>query len=138
MSVDADNRVGADLGGIAPEIGARILAFAAAVHAGPGAEGAGTNDGSAVRCLKSEGCVGRMREAGEAGQRFGSDEFSFASELHAADDGGEVHVAAALAGSEKRALHLDCAGKNRGTAIGDAETAIGVTMKSEFGFGIVA
>jgi hypothetical protein len=79
-----------------------------------------------------------MCEAGEAGESFGRDEFSFASELHAADEGREVDIAAALAGSEDRALHLSGAGKNGRSAIGNSETSVGVTVKSEFDSGVGA
>ncbi len=82
--------------------------------------------------------VGRVREAGKAGQRCGRNELRFAAELHGADDGGQVHVAAALAGSDERALDMDCAGQNGGAGVGDAETAIGVTVKSEMRAGKIA
>jgi len=48
---------------IAPEICAGIFAFAAAMHAGPGTEGSGADDGCAVRHLKREGGAGGMGQA---------------------------------------------------------------------------
>ncbi len=136
LSVDADYRAGADSGGIAPEVCPGVLAFAAAVHAGPGAKCARADDGSAVRRLQPESRVSRVRQAGKPGKRFGSDKFSFAPELHAADDGGQIHVAAALARSQKRALNLNRPGKNGGAGIGNSQTAIGVAVKSEFDIGV--
>ena len=55
-----------------------------------------------------------------------------------ADHRGQVHVAAALAGAEQRALHLHRAGQNRGARVGDAEAAIGVAVKSELRAGEIA
>src|ERR1019366_9693727 len=69
LSVDADDRVGAYFGGLAPEIGSRILAFAAAVHAGPGAESARPDARSSVRRFQTQGSIGRMRKAGESSKR---------------------------------------------------------------------
>ena len=77
-----------------------------------------------------------MRQAGQPCERLGSYKFSFASQLHAADDGGEVHIAAALARSQKGALNLNGAGKNGGAGVGDSEAAIGVAVKSEVSAGI--
>ena len=130
------DRICANLSGIAPQVGTGILALAAAVHAGPCAKRAGTDDGRAVRHLKPERRIRRMRQAGEPGERFGWNKFSLAPELHAADNGGEVYVAAAFAGAEQRALNLNGAGQNRGPGIGDSEAAICVPMKSEFDVGI--
>ena len=65
-------------------------------------------------------------------------ELGFAAKLHAADDGGEVDVAAALAGADEGALDLHRAGEDRGAGIGYAEAAIGVAMEAEVGGGVVA
>ena len=135
-AVDADDGDWRRPGGIAPEICSGIFVFAAAMHAGPGAECAGTDDGRAVRRLRAEGCIGGMGEAGEPGERFRRDKFGFAAQLHAADDGGQIDVAAALAGAEERALNLSGAGEDGSAGIGDAEAAIGVAMESEFSFGM--
>ena len=83
-----------------------------------------------------ESAISRMCQAGKSGERFGRDEFGLAAQLHAADDGCEIHVAAALAGSNKRALNLNCAGENCCASIGDSQAAIGVAVKSEVGIGI--
>ena len=88
--------------------------------------------------LESEGCVSGMREAGEADERFRRDEFSFTPELHAADNCRKVHVAAALTRSENSALNLSGASEDCRSAIGHSETAIGVTVKSEFDTGVSA
>ena len=84
-----------------------------------------------MRRLQPESRVSRVRQAGKPGERLGSDKFSFAPELHAADDGGQIHVAAALARSQQRALNLNRPGKNGGAGIGNSQTAIGVAVKSE-------
>jgi hypothetical protein len=79
-----------------------------------------------------------LRQAGKPGKRFGRYKLRFAPELHAADHGRQVHVAAALAGSQKRALNLHCAGKNGGPGVGDSKAAIGVAVKSESCLGVIA
>ena len=74
-----------------------------------------------------------MGQAGEAAQGFWGNEFGFAAKLHAADDGSEVDVAAAFAGSDEGALNLHGSGKDGGARIGDAEAAIGVSVETEAG-----
>ena len=107
------------------------------MHAGPGAESAGTDDGRAVRRFKPERRVGRLRQAGQTGKSFRSYKVSLVFELHGADDGSQVHVAAAFAGSDDGALNLHCAGQDGGARIGDAEAAVGVAMEAESGIGIL-
>ena len=104
--VDADDRIGAHVCRIAPEISAWIFAFAAAVHASPGSKRARAHDWRAVRHFKRKCCISRMDKAGEPGQRFRRHEFSLAPQLHAADYRGQVHVAAALPRAQQRALNL--------------------------------
>ena len=108
------------------------------MHAGPGAKCAGTNDGRAVRRINGKSRVSRLGQAGEPSERVGRNKFCFAPELHAADDGGQVHIAAALACAQKSALNLRRSGKNGGPGIGDSKTAIRVAMKSELGAGVGA
>ncbi len=73
-----------------------------------------------------------MREAGQSGERFGRDKLGLAPQLHAADDGRQVHIAAAFAGAQQRALNLRRASQNGGPRVGHAQAAIGVAVKSEF------
>src|ERR1039458_6635705 len=89
-----------------------------------------------MRRLKREGGIGRLCEAGKPGERLGRDEFSFPTELHAGDNGGEVHIAAALACSEQSALNLKSPGEYGLSGIGDSKAAIGVAVKSESGIGV--
>jgi len=131
LAVDANDRIRAHAGRIAPEICAGILALAAAVHAGPGAECAGADDGSAVRHLKAEARVGRVSQAGEPAEGLCRDKLGFAPQLHAAHHRGQVHVSAAFAGAEQGSLHLDRAGQNGGPGVGDAQAAIGMTVEAE-------
>src|SRR5271157_1782254 len=79
-----------------------------------------------------------MCEAGKFVERRGSDELSFAPELHAANHGSQVHIAAAFTGSKKCALNLNSTGKYGSARICDSETAICVTVKSDFCAGITA
>src|SRR6516225_8945116 len=79
-----------------------------------------------------------MGEAGEPPQRFGRNKFRLTPELHAADHGGQVYIAAALAGADNRALDMHCTGKNRSPGIGYAEPAIGVPVKPKMRPGIIA
>ena len=57
--------------------------------------------------------------------------------MHAADDGGEVNVAAAFSGAEQRALDLIGSGEDGGAGVGDAEAAIGVAVETEMEVGMV-
>ena len=66
----------------------------------------------------------------------GETNFSLAAQLHAADDSGEIHVAAALSGAEQGALHLDCAGENGRAGVSYAKPAVGMSVKSETCFGV--
>ena len=123
---------GAHQRGIAPQIRSGVLALAGAVHAGPGAECAGAHDGRAVRRFEPEGSVGGVRQTGEAAERLGRNKLGFAAELHGPYHRGQVHVAATLSRSNQCALRLHRAGKNCRACVGDAKSAIGMTVKTEF------
>jgi hypothetical protein len=56
--------------------------------------------------------------------------------LHTADNCRQVHVAASFTGSQQRALNLNGAGKDGGTAVGNPEAAICVAMKSKLSGGV--
>src|SRR3954463_13814079 len=72
-----------------------------------------------------------MRETGKAAQRFLRNEFGFAAHLHAADNGSQVDVAAALARPDQGALDLDRAAQHRRARVGNAEAPIGVAVEAE-------
>ena len=77
-----------------------------------------------------------MCQAGKSRERLRRDKFRFAAQLHTADYCRQVHIAATLACSQKRALDLNCAGKNGCASIGNSQAAIRMAVKSEAGIGI--
>jgi len=70
-------------------------------------------------------------EAGESGEERGGDELGLVAQLHSAGERGEIYVAATLADAEQGALDLDCSGKDGRSGVGDAEAAVGVSVKAE-------
>ncbi len=138
LGIHSDHGVGADQRRVAPEVGAGVFALAGAMHARPGTEGARSDDGSAMGHVEGKRGKGRVGQAGEAGEGSRRDELGFAAQLHAAHDGGEVDVAATLAGADEGALHLHGAGENGGARVGHAQAAIGVTMEAEMSLRMAA
>ena len=89
-----------------------------------------------MRNVQREGLIRGMGKAGEPGERGGRHELGFAAKLHSADDGGEVHIAAALAGAQQRSLNLHGSCQDGRAGVGHAKAAIGMAMEAELCFGM--
>src|SRR5512142_2248083 len=108
-----------------------MLAFAGTMHACPGPKSSWPHDRHTMGRLQAKCRVSRMRQTGEASQRFRTDKFRFTPQLHAADHCREVDVATTFSGAQKRTLYLDRSAEDRCAAVRDSQAAIGVAVKSE-------